>query len=117
MFEGDEGPGRPTGVGPEDVSSVTHSVAYDRAGLGWSEAGPPPRDAETVARELHQRSPGSRPVSPSSWSVTERRHIHQAYAHRYPFETAGIVLVDPLHDGFIDRLQREQLPTATFHRR
>jgi hypothetical protein len=28
-------------------------VAYDRAGLGWSEAGPPPRDAHQNAAELH----------------------------------------------------------------
>ncbi len=115
VFEGDEGAwSTHWGRLPEDVSSVTHSVAYDRAGLGWSDAGPPPRDAETVARELHQLlarvAPGVPVVLVGHGTAA---HSLRAYAHRYPFETAGIVLVDPLHDGFIDRLQREQLPTAT----
>ncbi|MEE2939307.1 MAG: alpha/beta hydrolase [Planctomycetota bacterium] len=114
VFESDEGAwSTHWGRLPEDVSSVTHSIAYDRAGLGWSEPGPPPRDAETVARELHQlltRIAPGRPVVLVGHGTAA--HSLRAYAHRYPFETAGLVLVDPLHDGFIDRLQREQIPTA-----
>ena len=115
VFEADEGAwSTHWGRLPEDVSSVTHSVAYDRAGLGWSEPGPPPRDAETIARELHQLlarvAPGVPVVLVGHGTAA---HSLRAYAHRYPFETAGLVLVDPLHDGFIDRLQREQVPIAT----
>jgi pimeloyl-ACP methyl ester carboxylesterase len=35
------------------VSETTRVCAYDRAGMGWSESGPGPRDAERVAGELH----------------------------------------------------------------
>ena len=115
VFESDEGAwSTHWGRLPEDVSSVTLSIAYDRAGLGWSESGPPPRDAEAVARELHQLlarvAPGVPVVLVGHGTAA---HALRAYAHRYPFETAGLVLVDPLHDGFVDRLQREQIPTVT----
>jgi pimeloyl-ACP methyl ester carboxylesterase len=39
-------------VQPE-VALTTRVCAYDRAGMGWSEAGPLPRDAAQFATELH----------------------------------------------------------------
>src|ERR687898_2199910 len=35
------------------LAKTTRVCAYDRAGLGWSEAGPEPRDARHIVRELH----------------------------------------------------------------
>ena len=35
------------------VSDTTRVCAYDRAGMGWSERGPEPRDAERICSELH----------------------------------------------------------------
>ena len=35
------------------VASATRVCAYDRAGLGWSDLGPEPRDANQIAAELH----------------------------------------------------------------
>src|SRR6478672_8898546 len=35
------------------ISKLTTTVSYDRAGIGWSVAGPAPRDARQVGRELH----------------------------------------------------------------
>lgn len=115
IFEADEGAwSTHWGRLPEDLSSVTHAIAYDRAGLGWSAPGPPPRDAETLARELHQLLARIAPGVPAVLvGHGTGAHILRAYAHRYPFETAGLVLVDPYHDGFTDRLRREQIPTAT----
>ncbi len=37
----------------QEVSDTTRVCAYDRAGIGWSERGPEPRDAEQVSSELH----------------------------------------------------------------
>src|ERR671912_104345 len=37
----------------QEVSGTTRVCAYDRAGMGWSEGGPEPRDADRVAGELH----------------------------------------------------------------
>ncbi len=115
VFEADEGCwSTHWGRLPEDLGTVTASVAYDRGGLGWSEPGPPPRDAETLARELHQLLARLAPGQPAILvGHGTGAHILRAYAHRYPFETAGLILVDPFHDGIGDRLRREQIPPAT----
>jgi pimeloyl-ACP methyl ester carboxylesterase len=84
-------------VQPE-AAKVTRVVAYDRAGLGWSEASPNPRDAQTSARELHtalQNAGISGPyvvVGHSFGGLTMR-----AFADLYAEETAGMVLVDASH--------------------
>ena len=84
-------------VQPE-IAKVTRVVAYDRAGLGWSEASPNPRDAQTSARELHaalQNAGISAPyvvVGHSFGGLTMR-----AFADLYPDEVAGLVLVDASH--------------------
>src|ERR671910_3824594 len=36
-----------------EVSGTTGVCSYDRAGLGWSEMGPEPRDAKQISSELH----------------------------------------------------------------
>jgi pimeloyl-ACP methyl ester carboxylesterase len=38
-------------VQPE-VAKSTRLCAYDRAGMGWSEEGPEPRDAKQISSEL-----------------------------------------------------------------
>src|SRR5215203_4951654 len=35
------------------VSGTTRVCSYDRAGMGWSEMGPDPRDAKQITSELH----------------------------------------------------------------
>src|SRR5215211_5017014 len=37
----------------QEVSDTTRMCAYDSAGMGWSEMGPEPRDAEQITSELH----------------------------------------------------------------
>ncbi len=82
-------------VQPE-VARVTRTVSYDRAGTGWSEEGPAPRDAEQHVRELRQalESGGAEPpyllVGHSYGGLTMR-----LFAHRYPAQTAGLLLLDP----------------------
>ena len=95
---------------PEDVSSVTLSIAYDRgSGLERVGAAPAtPRPSRAAASALARVAP----ACPSCWSGRTAAHALGLRAS-LPFETAGLVLVDPLHDGFVDRLQREQIPTVT----
>jgi pimeloyl-ACP methyl ester carboxylesterase len=72
-------------------------VCYDRAGLGWSELGPMPRTADQIVDELRamlQRAAISPPyilVGHSFGGLTM-----PLFAARYPEETAGMVLVDPV---------------------
>ena len=36
------------------MAEFTTACAYDRAGFGWSDAGPMPRTAARIAAELHE---------------------------------------------------------------
>ena len=82
-------------VQPE-VAKTTRVCTYDRAGMGWSEASPEPRTAREFAKELHTllekaNEPGPYVlVGHSMGGYTVR-----VYAHDYPEEVAGLVLIDP----------------------
>jgi pimeloyl-ACP methyl ester carboxylesterase len=81
-------------VQPE-VAKTTRVCAYDRAGLGWSDPGPQPRDAQHVAAELHtllQNSHTPGPYVLVGWSYGGL--YVRAYANQYQGEVAGLVLID-----------------------
>jgi len=72
-------------------------ISYDRAGLGWSDLGPMPRTADRIVDELHallQEAAIAPPyilVGHSFGGLTM-----PLFAARFPDETAGMVLVDPV---------------------
>jgi pimeloyl-ACP methyl ester carboxylesterase len=66
-----------------EVSHTTRVCAYDRAGMGWSEVGPDPRDARQITGELHALLKGAGIEGPYA----------QTYATRYPDEVAGVALI------------------------
>jgi pimeloyl-ACP methyl ester carboxylesterase len=84
-------------VQPE-VARLTRACSYDRAGFGWSDAGPRPRTAGRAADELHEllRRGGVPPpyllVGHSFGGLVMR-----IFAARNHDEVAGLVLVDPAH--------------------
>lgn len=84
-------------VQPE-VARTTRVCTYDRAGYGWSEAGPLPRTTQQFVKELHAlltqaNIPGPYVlVGHSLGGYTAR-----LFAHDYPTEVAGVVLVDATH--------------------
>jgi pimeloyl-ACP methyl ester carboxylesterase len=81
----------------EQLSRSYRVVSYDRAGLGWSDLGPMPRTADRIVEELHlmlQRAGIPPPyvlVGHSFGGLTI-----PLFAARYPDETVGMVLVDPV---------------------
>lgn len=81
------------------VSRFTRTVAWDRAGYGWSDWTGTPRTSEQIAGELHAllRAAGI----PGPYVLVG--HVFGAmnarlFAHLHPGETAGLVLIDPLHE-------------------
>jgi pimeloyl-ACP methyl ester carboxylesterase len=80
------------------VARVTKACVYDRAGFGWSEAGPLPRTAARIADELGEllrRAEVAPPyvlVSHSFGGLVARM-----FAARQPDVLAGLVFVDPAH--------------------
>ncbi|MGC9224042.1 MAG: alpha/beta fold hydrolase [Terracidiphilus sp.] len=81
----------------DEISTLTRTVSYDRAGLGWSSPTRAQRTPGALARELHQMldAAGVEPpyvlVGHSFGGLVVRR-----FALLYPREVAGIVLVDPM---------------------
>ena len=81
----------------EGVAKSTRVCTYDRAGWGWSEAGPLPRDAVQFAKELHTllqnaNIPGPYVVVGHSLGGLAVR----VFAHEYASEVAGVVLIDSM---------------------
>jgi pimeloyl-ACP methyl ester carboxylesterase len=85
-----------TGVQAE-VAKATQVCTYDRAGMGYSEAGPLPRNAEQIAAELHtllERASIAAPyvmVGHSMGGLPVR-----VFIHNYPTEVAGAVLIESM---------------------
>jgi pimeloyl-ACP methyl ester carboxylesterase len=82
----------------QELALRIRSVAYDRAGLGWSRPSRRPRDAQTIAAELRDalREAGLEPpyvLAGHSFGGLPVR----AFADLYPELTAGLVLVDASH--------------------
>lgn len=77
------------------VQKTTRVCTYDRAGTGWSEASPEPRTAREYARELHtllQKANEPGPYVLAGHSMGGYTVI--VYAHDYPDDVAGLVLID-----------------------
>jgi pimeloyl-ACP methyl ester carboxylesterase len=89
----DTGAGEPgyswSHIQPE-LARVTRACWYDRAGTGWSEAGPYPRDSEAIARDLHellQRAGVSPPYVLAGHSFGGLNV--RVYSRLYPDDVAG----------------------------
>jgi pimeloyl-ACP methyl ester carboxylesterase len=78
-----------------DLARTTRVCAYDRSGLGLSEPRSGPRDAQSIARQLHEllaRAGVPPPYLPVGWSAGGL-YVRE-YARQFPTEIAGIALVD-----------------------
>jgi pimeloyl-ACP methyl ester carboxylesterase len=83
----------------QEVSGTTRVCAYDRAGMGWSEMGPEPRDAKQITGELHTLLTKAGIEGPYVLVGHSFGGLYmQTYAARYPDEVAGVALVDSSTD-------------------
>ena len=88
------------------VARVTRACSYDRAGFGWSDAGPLPRTAGRIADELHTLLRAA--AVPTPYVLVGHSYgglVMRVYAARHPDEIAALVLIEPaipeewLHPG------------------
>jgi pimeloyl-ACP methyl ester carboxylesterase len=82
-----------------EVSGTIRVCAYDRAGMGWSEMGPDPRDAKQITGELHTLLSKAGIEGPYVLVGHSFGGMYmKTYAARYPDEVAGAALVDSSTD-------------------
>ncbi len=104
-----------------ELAKTTTTCWYDRAGSGWSDLGPYPRDSASQARDLHAllRAAGVPPpyvlVAESSAALDAR-----VYTGFYPDEVAGVVMVNGVHPDVLSKgrpggARVERLPRFVGH--
>jgi pimeloyl-ACP methyl ester carboxylesterase len=94
----------------EALAGDLRVVAYDRAGLGWSDLSPAPRDAGTMAAELRTALDAAGIDGPYVLAGHSFGGlVVRAFAELYRRETSGLVLVDASHP---DQWARWPVPYA-----
>lgn len=79
-----------------DVATFARVCAYDRAAYGFSDAGPPPRDVDAYAGDLHALIHAAHLAVPIVLvGHSYGTNIARRYADRHPADVAALVLVDP----------------------
>lgn len=82
-----------------EVSTFARVCSYDRAGYGWSDAGPEPRTSAIIVKELHTLLHNQEMLPPyilvgHSFGGTNMK----LYANTYPDEVYAVVLVDASYE-------------------
>jgi pimeloyl-ACP methyl ester carboxylesterase len=99
----------------EEIAKTTRVCAYDRAGMGYSEASPLPRTAQQFAYELHTLLEKAHIPAPyvlvghSLGGLTVRLFVHD-----YPTEVIGVVLIESMNPGPMTPSRMELAPQTSY---
>jgi pimeloyl-ACP methyl ester carboxylesterase len=88
-----------------EIAKFTRVCSYDRAGYGWSSAGPMPRTSLQIVKELHAllAAAGEKPpyvIAGHSFGGYNVR----VFTGQYPTEVTGMVLVDASSEDQVQRM-------------
>src|SRR5215467_2211928 len=108
-----------------DVAKFARVCSYDRAGYGWSSAGPEPRTTGEIVKELHALLAASGEKGPYVLVAHSFGGYNvRVYADKYPADVAGLVLVDTSHEDqqqlmppSLQKLTQEQVKQLDSQRR
>ena len=96
-----------------EIAKRTRVCAYDRAGMGWSDPGPQPRDARQISTELHTLLAKAGIGGPYVLVGHSAGGLYvRMYTAQYPDEVVGMVLVDPGHPDMAARIPELQAQNA-----
>jgi pimeloyl-ACP methyl ester carboxylesterase len=92
------------------VPGEVHCLAYDRAGLGWSDPRPEPRSPARIVDELDAVLRATRAEPPYIFVAHSMgcRYV-RLFAARQPEVVAGLVLVDGYHESWDDAVGPQAL--------
>lgn len=83
-----------------EVAKTTQVCTYDRAGMGYSEAGPLPRNAKQFAKELYILLEKANLAGPYVLAGHSLGGLPvRVFTHEYPTQVAGVVLIDSMSPG------------------
>jgi len=87
------------GLVQPEIAKFTRVCSYDRAGYGWSSAGPMPRTTAEIVKELHALLSVSGEKGPYVLAAHSFGGYNaRVYTGQYPAEVAGLVFVDTSHE-------------------
>ena len=93
------------------IGELTRACSYDRAGYGWSDAGPEPRTSARIVSELSMLLENADVSSPYILVGHSFGGLNvRLFASTFPECVAGLVLVDGSHEGQLEVLP--ELPAA-----
>lgn len=100
----------------QEVAKSTQVCTYDRAGWGWSEAGPLPRDAAQFAKELHTLLQNANIPGPYVMVGHSLGGLGvRVFVHDYAPEIAGVVLIDSMSPSRFTQSQIEAQPQTEIY--
>lgn len=95
----------------EEVAAFAQTYVYDRAGIGRSEAAPPPRTSGQIVEDLRALLAAAAIPPPYLLVGHSLGGLNmQLYARRYPRDVAGLILLDTTHADFPIRVRAALSP-------
>ncbi len=83
----------------QQIAKLTRACAYDRAGYGWSEAGPGPRDGRRIVNELQTLLTKAKVPGPYVLVGHDMAGLWlRRFARRHADQVAGLVLVNAVEE-------------------
>ena len=96
-----------------EIARFTRVCAYDRAGLGFSDAATRPSDVKAMVDDLHRLILAARIPFPFVYvGHSLAGMVGVLYAATYPDDMAGAVLVDPSFAGQVEAMQAASPPAG-----
>ncbi len=94
-----------------ELAEITRVINYDRGGVGWSDEGSNPRTGTVIVRELHNLLDALDAPGPYILCAHSLGGLYaRIFAHMYPNDVVGIVLVDTTHEDYYNRVALELEP-------
>jgi pimeloyl-ACP methyl ester carboxylesterase len=93
------------------LADMGRVFVYDRAGTGWSEAGPEPRSPDQIVKELHAALVAAQ--VPKPWILVGHSwggYTQMLFAEQFPEGVAGLFLIDPSHPQQFRRIPAAKPP-------
>lgn len=100
------------------IATRTRACSYDRAGIGFSDPGTRTGTSANIVDDLHRLLTAAAIAPPYILVGHSYGGMNvRLFKDHYPSEVIGMVLVDPSHEDWVERVWRLSLVQRPFHQR